>query len=40
MMYLQALATGFAITIGIELALGLCLAIGAVLKGENKNEKH
>ena len=27
---------GFAFTIGVEFALGLCLAVKAVLKGANK----
>lgn len=30
MMYLQMLGAGFAITLGMELALGLCFALKAV----------
>lgn len=33
---LQAFGMAFAITLGVEIALGLCIAIGAVFKGENK----
>lgn len=39
MMYLQAFGIGFAITLGIEIAFGFCMAVGAVLKGVNKNGK-
>lgn len=35
-MYLQAFGIGFCITLGVEVALGLCFAIGAVLKGANR----
>ena len=37
---LTAFGIGFSITMGVELALGLCFAIGAVVKGVSKNEKN
>lgn len=40
MIYLQAFGIGFAITLGVEIALGLCIAVGAVVKGAGENEKH
>ena len=36
MWFFQAIATGFAITIGIELALGLCNAISVIRKGNRR----
>lgn len=37
MIYLELLAMGFSVTIGMELALGLCFAIRAVItKGGKK----
>ena len=36
MICLEALGVGFFITLGVELALGLCIAIGAVSKKGNK----
>lgn len=36
MMYLQAIGLGFCLTFGMELALGLCFAIKAVLKGASR----
>lgn len=40
MIYLQAFALAFMATLGLEVALGLCLAIGAAFKGASKNDKH
>ena len=40
MIYLQAFALAFMATLGLEVALGLCLAIGATFKGASKNDKH
>lgn len=37
---LKVVALGFFFTIGVEIALGLCFAIGAVAKGVGKNETH
>ena len=39
MMFLKVMAIGFAFTLGVELALGMCIAIGSVAKGAKKNEK-
>lgn len=36
MWLLQALGVGFAFTIGMELALGLCFAIKVVRRGKKK----
>lgn len=36
MMYLQAFGIGFAITLGVEVALGLCVATRVVLRGASK----
>ena len=36
MMYLKFLGIGFCLTMGMELALGLCFAIGSVFKGASK----
>jgi hypothetical protein len=36
MTFLQAFLNGFSITLGVEVALGLCLALGKVFKGANK----
>lgn len=35
-MFFKALILGFALTIGMEIALGLCMAIGKVFKGDNE----
>ena len=40
MLYLQAFAVAFIATLGFEVALGLCLAIGTICKGASKNDKH
>lgn len=36
MWFLQALGVGFALTLGMELALGLCYAIKVVKRGKKK----
>ena len=36
MWFLQAFGTGFAITLGIEIALGLCMALKHVTRGKKK----
>lgn len=36
MWFLQALGIGFALTLGMELALGLCIALKHVTRGERK----
>lgn len=36
MTFFRYLFAGFAFTMGVELALGLCFAIGVVFKGANK----
>ena len=36
MLFLKAFVAGFAITLGAEVALGLCLALKHVTKGEKK----
>lgn len=36
MTMLEAFGIGFALTMGVEVALGLCLAIRAVLKGASR----
>ena len=36
MLFLEAFVTGFAITLGIEVALGLCMAIKVVMRGMKK----
>ena len=35
-MLIAAFGIGFAVTVGMEVALGLCFAIRAVLRGANK----
>ena len=35
-MFLRMFGVGFAITMGVEVALGLCIAIGAIVKGASK----
>lgn len=40
MLFLKALAVGLGLTFGVEIALGLCIGLGAVLKGANEYEKH
>jgi hypothetical protein len=39
-MYLQAFLIAFFATLGLEVALGLCLAIGSIFKGASKNGKN
>ena len=39
-MYLQAFGIAFSAMMGIEVALGICLAIGAICKGASENGKH
>ena len=36
MWFLQALGIGFALTLGMEIALGLCFAIRVVRRGNKK----
>ena len=36
MTFFNAFVVGFAVTLGMEIALGLCFAIRAVLKGASK----
>ena len=36
MWFLQALGVGFALTLGMELALGLCIALKHVTRGNKK----
>ena len=36
MLFIQAFVAGFAVTIGIEVALGLRYAVKAVMKGKKK----
>ena len=36
MWFLQAFGIGFAITMGIEIALGLCIALKHVTRGKKK----
>ena len=36
MWFLQAIGVGFALTLGMEFALGLCLAIREVRRGKKK----
>lgn len=38
MIYLRLLAMGFLVTLGMELALGLCFAIRAVIAKGGKNK--
>ena len=38
-MYLNAFLIAFFATMGFEIALGLCLALGAICKGASKNDK-
>ena len=35
-MFLKAFTIGFALTVGVELAMGLCMAIGSIFKGDSK----
>ena len=37
MIYLQAFGVAFFATIGIEVAFGLCIALGTLCKGDKKN---
>lgn len=37
MLFLEAMIVGFGFTLGLELALGLCLAFKAVSKGASEN---
>lgn len=36
MIYLQAFGIGFAITLGVEIALGLCFAFRAIARGASR----
>jgi hypothetical protein len=36
MWFIQAFGTGLAITLGVEVALGLCIALKHVSKGDKK----
>lgn len=36
MLFLKALCVGFAVTLGMEIALGLCFALKAVQRGVKK----
>ena len=36
MLFLKMFGVGFAITMGVEIALGLCIAIGKIGKGADK----
>ena len=36
MLFLKAFVIGFALTLGVEVALGLCLAIKVVKRGNKK----
>jgi hypothetical protein len=36
MLFLEAFCLGFALTLGVEVALGLCFAIGKVAKGNGR----
>ena len=38
MLFLKAFIIGFALTLGVEVALGLCMALKHVKRG-NKNER-
>ena len=38
MLFLKAFIIGFALTLGVEVALGLCIALKHVKRG-NKNER-
>lgn len=40
MIYLQAFGLAFMATLGFEVALGLCIAIGRNSKGASKNDKY
>ena len=40
MTYLQVFAIAFAATLGFEVALGLCIAIGAICKGASKHDNN
>ena len=37
-MYWQAFLIAFMATLGFEVALGLCMAIGSIFRGASKNE--
>ena len=39
MSMLSMFGIGFFITMGVEVALGLCFAIGAIFKGAGKDDK-
>ena len=36
MLFLEAFGIGFAITLGVEVALGLCFAVGRVCKSSRR----
>lgn len=36
MLFLTAFGIGFSITLGVEMALGFCIALGAVFGGKKK----
>lgn len=38
MLFLKAFLMGFSVTLGVEVALGLCIALGRTTKGATKNE--
>ena len=38
-MYLKIFMSAFMATLGFEVALGLCIAIGSVFRGASKHEK-
>lgn len=38
MLFFKIMAAGFAFTLGMEIALGLCIALGRVTKGVGKHE--
>lgn len=40
MLFLKVFGIAFFAMLGIEVALGLCIAIGEMSKGASKNDKH
>ena len=40
MLFFKLIAAGFALTLGMEIALGLCIALGRVTKGAGKHERN
>lgn len=40
MLYMKVFWMAFMATMGFEVALGLCIAIGAICKGASKNGKN